>query len=125
MLLHKAYKWCCVKLLYMFSKFSDIQLFKPRKYHAEKSSFYLVAKNVQPKTEEAIQAIDAFRGSWYAATFGTGREEAGNDELVDGDDIQAVLDEFGLKFTELAQSVWATQAAALREARWMREGGTS
>ncbi len=78
-LLHKPYKWGCVKLLYTFSHFSDFQLFKLRRYHAEKSSFYLVV---------------------------------------------SVLAEFGPAFTELARPVWAIQAAALREARWMRKYGT-
>ncbi len=122
-LLHKPYKWGCVKLLYTFSHFSDFQLFKLRRYHAEKSSFYLVAKNVQPKREEAIQAINTFRSPWCCATFGTDQGEVENDEL-DGDDIVSVLAEFGPAFTELARPVWAIQAAALREARWMRKYGT-
>ena len=124
MLLHKAHKWRCVKLLKMFSHFSDIQLFKPSGYHAEKSSFYLVAKNVQPEKEDARQAINMFRSSWCATTFGTDQREVESDELVDGDDIVSVLDEFGPKFIELARPVWAIQAAALREARWMRRNRT-
>ena len=38
-------------------------------YHAEKSSFNLIAKNVQPEKEEAIEAVNTFRSSWHAATF--------------------------------------------------------
>lgn len=107
-----------MKLLYTFSRFSDIQLFKPRRNHAEKSSFYLVAKNVQPKSEEAIQAINTFRRSWCCATFRTDQIEVENDEL-DGDDIVSVLAEFGPAFVDLARPIWAIQAAALGEATWM------
>src|SRR5437763_7811397 len=87
MLLHKTYEWYCVKLLKMFSPFSDIQLFKPNKYHAEKSSFYLVTKNVQPKRKEVIQVINIFRSLWCTATFGTDQGKVENDELVNKDDI--------------------------------------
>jgi hypothetical protein len=113
-----------VRLLKTFSYFSDIQLFKPSRYHTEKSSFYLVAKNVQPKKWGTIQAINTFRNSWCAATFGTDQGEVENGELVDEDDIVSVLGEFRPKFTELARPVWAIQAAALRDARWMRRDGT-
>jgi 23S rRNA U2552 (ribose-2'-O)-methylase RlmE/FtsJ len=122
-LLHKPYKWRCVRLLYAFSRFSDIQLFKHRRYHAEKSSFYLVAKNVQPKREEAIQAMNTFRNSWYCATFGADQSKVESDELG-GDDIASVLAEFGPAFIELARPIWAIQAAALGEARWMRRDRT-
>jgi hypothetical protein len=105
------------------SRFSDIQLFKHRRYHAEKSSFYLVAKNVQPKREEAIQVMNTFRNSWHCATFGADQSEVENDEL-DGDDIVSVLAEFGPAFRELARPIWAIQAAALEEARWMRRDRT-
>lgn len=119
MLLHKAYKWRCLKLLKTFNRFSDIQIFKPSRYHAEKSSFYLIAKHVQPEKEEAIEAVNTFRNSWRAATFGTDQGDEENDELVD-EDMVSVLDEFGPQFVELTRPVWAVQAAALREAMWMR-----
>jgi len=34
------------------------------------------------------------------------------------------LAEFGPAFIELARPIWAIQAAALGEARWMRRDGT-
>ncbi|KAG9239884.1 hypothetical protein BJ878DRAFT_571501 [Calycina marina] len=121
-LLHKPFNWRCVRLLHMFSRFSDIQLFKPRKFHAEKSSFYLVAKNVQPKSEAAIQATTTFKRSWYCATFRTDQSEEEVHELR-RDDILSTLTEFGAAFIELARPLWAIQAAALGEASWMRRDG--
>jgi len=60
-LLHKAHKWRTFALLRQFSKFSDIVVFKPKKFHAEKSSFYMVAKNVRSQSREATDAIESFR----------------------------------------------------------------
>jgi 23S rRNA U2552 (ribose-2'-O)-methylase RlmE/FtsJ len=60
-LLHRSHKWRTFSLLQEFSKFSDIQLFKHEKFHAEKSSFYLVAKNMRPRSQEAIHAAECFQ----------------------------------------------------------------
>jgi hypothetical protein len=45
-LLRKPEAWDVVHLLYQFSSFANVQLFKPQKKHAVLSTFYLVAKNV-------------------------------------------------------------------------------
>jgi 23S rRNA U2552 (ribose-2'-O)-methylase RlmE/FtsJ len=45
-LLRKPEAWDVVHLLYQFSSFANVQLFKPQKKHAVRSTFYLVAKNV-------------------------------------------------------------------------------
>lgn len=123
-LLHRLYKWRCVKLLYTFSCFSDIQLFKHKRYHAVKPSFYLVARNVQSKTEMAIQAINTFRDSWCRATFGTDQGEEEHNEL-DANELIPILAKFGPTFIELARPAWAIQAAALKQASWMRKDGTA
>lgn len=68
-LLHKLDTWDSLELLYTFSKFSQIQLFKPRKKHAIRSSFYLVAKGIDPHAPYALHAIRVWQGSWSSATF--------------------------------------------------------
>ncbi|KAH0543422.1 hypothetical protein FGG08_002280 [Glutinoglossum americanum] len=132
-LLHKVERWDTIQLLKTFSSFSDIVLFKPVKFHAQVSSFYLVAKNVQPDSAEATAAIARLKKSWFCATFGSeqggsGKEtednnngEDGHLDGEDGEDVSTVLSEFGAQFMELARPVWATQAQALRKARWMQE----
>jgi 23S rRNA U2552 (ribose-2'-O)-methylase RlmE/FtsJ len=136
-LLHKSHKWRTFALLQLFGKFSDIQVFKPERFHAEKSSFYLVAKNVRSQSREAAEAIDSFRRSWMRGTFGssstsTGVKNRAVDEPGDGegdgfgdqreDDVGArMLQGFGEKFVRLMQPVWMAQASALDKASWMKK----
>ncbi|KAF2241822.1 hypothetical protein BU26DRAFT_468595 [Trematosphaeria pertusa] len=120
-LLHKSHKWRTFSLLQLFSKFSDIQLFKPKKFHAEKSSFYLVAKNIRPKSQNAIDAVGKFARSWSRGTF---PDSIGSSEDNDNDDLseqefELLLEDFGGKFMHLVRPVWETQATALANASWM------
>ena len=52
-LLHRVDSWSNLKLLRIFESFSKVLLFKPHKIHSNRSSFYLVAKNVQAESAEA------------------------------------------------------------------------
>ncbi|PVH91739.1 hypothetical protein DM02DRAFT_620351 [Periconia macrospinosa] len=122
-LLHKSHKWRTFSLLHMFSKFSDIQLFKPEGFHAEKSSFYLVAKNVRPQSQDAIDAIEKFAWSWSRGTFSdaTGPSEDNDNDVSDEGEMKLLLEEFGYKFISHAKPVWEIQATALAHARWMSD----
>jgi 23S rRNA U2552 (ribose-2'-O)-methylase RlmE/FtsJ len=112
-LLHKVGAWDTVELLYHFNKFSSVQLFKPNKIHALRSSFYLVAKNVQPDADCAKMALDSWKRSWWNATFG-GEHGTGGPEVKSSTDyVQTVLDEFGSQLIELGRPVWQIQAIAL------------
>ena len=46
LLFHRIHKWRCLRLLRPFNSFAKVQVYKPKTSHTEKSSFYLVAKNV-------------------------------------------------------------------------------
>ena len=98
-LLHKSHKWRTFSLLHMFSKFSDIQLFKPEGFHAQKSSFYLVAKNVRPQSQDAIDAIEKFAWSWSRGTFSdaTGPSEDNDNDVSNKGEMKLLLEEFGCK----------------------------
>ncbi|MCJ1436652.1 hypothetical protein MMC27_006033 [Xylographa pallens] len=74
MLLHKVDSWQCIQLLYQFSQFAQIQLFKPQKKHALRSSFYLVAKNMQPDQQAAQSAVQQWKEAWWRGTFGEPKE---------------------------------------------------
>lgn len=63
-----SYTMCCV---YKFTKFSSVQVFKPVKHHAKRSSFYMVATNVQSRHPEAVLAIQFWKEQWKLATFGS------------------------------------------------------
>ncbi|KMU80449.1 hypothetical protein CISG_02300 [Coccidioides immitis RMSCC 3703] len=118
-LLHKIEAWDTVSLLYTFSKFSSVQVFKPQKFHAKRSSFYMVATNIQSQHDEAILAIRKWKTLWRLATFGTD-EQYGNavDESETG--VEAVLEKFGLELVRLARDIWNTQARALAKAPFIK-----
>lgn len=67
---HKIESLDTMELLYIFSQFSDIEVFKPLRKHAIRSTFDLIAKNVQPSVESANVAVIAWKKAWWNATFG-------------------------------------------------------
>jgi 23S rRNA U2552 (ribose-2'-O)-methylase RlmE/FtsJ len=114
-LLHKIEIWDTAELLYLFNRFSSIQVFKPVKKHAKRSSFYLIAKNVQPDADAAKVAIESWKRAWWQATFGGENGTGGKTITVKEEYVQTVLNEFGNSFVELARPIWQIQANALRE----------
>ncbi|MCJ1249224.1 hypothetical protein MMC30_006447 [Trapelia coarctata] len=115
MLLHKIEAWDTAELLYLFSHFSSIQVFKPVKKHAIRSSFYLIARNVQPNADAAKSAVKAWKQAWWHATFGGEDGTGGLKVTVDEGYVRTVLDQFGSELVKLSQPIWETQANALSE----------
>ncbi|XMA12579.1 hypothetical protein WAI453_005370 [Rhynchosporium graminicola] len=114
MLLHRIEGTESMKLLYTFSRFSDIEVFKPVKKHAIKSTFYLIAKNVNPDAEAAKMAVEAWKKVWWNATFG-GEDGTGAARIkTDDEQIQGIIDSFGVDFVSLAKPIWDIQADGLR-----------
>ncbi|KAM3071271.1 hypothetical protein ACMFMF_007744 [Clarireedia jacksonii] len=113
MLLHIVDTWDSAILLYTFSKFSNVMVFKPLRWHDTRNSFYLVAKNVNPQHEDALKAVEEWKQEWWRATFagedglGLPRPEP-TDQLV-----QEVLVNFGPTIARLGHQVWEIQADAL------------
>ncbi|KAI9831545.1 MAG: hypothetical protein M1819_004775 [Sarea resinae] len=143
MLLHKVEAPHTAALLARFDAFASVQLFKPRRVHAIRSSFYLVAKDVQPQCPAARAAVLAWKEAWARATFGpVGLDDdddddgttAGldNDNDNDGrtaDDsirnaderrILGMLEAFGPRLVELGRPVWRTQATALSRMKFAK-----
>ncbi|KAF8847315.1 hypothetical protein BDZ45DRAFT_607666 [Acephala macrosclerotiorum] len=112
MLLHIIEALDTIELLYRFSQFSNIRVFKPLRKHAIRSTFYLIAKNVEPNSEAARLAVKAWKEAWWNATFG-GAEGIGTSIDVDDDYAQSVIDAFGGRLTRLARPLWRIQADAL------------
>ena len=111
-LLHKLEAVDTVELLCQFNRFSSITLFKPAKCHAKRSSFYMVASNIQTEHPEVITAIQNWKHTWAVAIFG-GDEDYG--EIVRRDNSQAekMLDNFGSELVRLGKKIWNIQARAL------------
>lgn len=118
-LLHKVEATDTVALLYTFNKFSSVMLFKPTKYHAKRSSFYMIATKIQSHHPEAVLAVEAWKRQWKIATFGTDIEY--DEELRTGClDAEEVLGEFGEELVRLGREVWETQAKALEKAPFIK-----
>lgn len=128
-LLHKIDTWDTVLTLRAFDRFASIALFKPLAAHKARSSFYLVAKNIQPHHKDALVAIQDWAKAWNDATFraltSEGREDAfpgnGNESTALGQQVTKVMDEFGERLIRLGESNWKIQEEAIRKSPWFKE----
>jgi 23S rRNA U2552 (ribose-2'-O)-methylase RlmE/FtsJ len=118
-LLHKVEATETVCLLYSFNKFSSVKLFKPRRHHAKRSSFYMIATNIQSQHCEAVLAVKRWKRQWKVATFGTDVEY--EEELRAAClNTEEVLGEFGIELVRLGREIWGTQARALEKAPFIK-----
>lgn len=122
-LLHKAHAMSTFRIVHTFSGFSHIKLYKPTAAHRQRSSFYMVARGVQPTSKEGAEALEIFKNSWINATFPVQSSELQGLEDISTSDMQRILDCFGPKFVGLALPVWQTQTTALENAKWMPKIG--
>lgn len=117
-LLHKLDTWDAVLLVHTLGTFSSLQLFKPKKKHAVRSSFYVVAEQMQPESPYFQAAVANWKDQWYTATFGSDIEYQDNRGKFD-DIVNEVISEFGDELLSLGEPIWKTQAAALSRASFM------
>jgi len=85
-LLHKLDSMTPASLVCAFSEFSKVKLFKPARKHATRSSFYMIAKNVDTKSPFFDSALQWFHRDYYESTFG-GPDGLGKYMLVETDDV--------------------------------------
>lgn len=124
-LLHLLDAWDTIVLLHTFTKFSSVRLFKPRRGHATRSSFYMVAQCVQSQQAEAIAAVRQWKEDWRIATFETDEQrwrELRRQIGADIPDVDAFLQDFGPKLVKMGRELWAVQADALERAPFMSRG---
>ncbi|KAK1987619.1 hypothetical protein LZ30DRAFT_818915 [Colletotrichum cereale] len=119
-LLHKLEAWDTVLLLHVFGKFATVRLFKPRVSHAKRSSFYLVARDIQSQQTAAAHAIGNWKSIWKAATLGT-EEEYWKTIRKAEPSVEELLGEFGSELIRLGKDIWATQARALAKAPFIKQ----
>ncbi|KAL7915300.1 hypothetical protein GGI35DRAFT_474980 [Trichoderma velutinum] len=120
-LLHKLEAVDTVNLLYTFSRFSSIQLFKPKSAHAKRSSFYMVATNINGSSPHAREAVEYWKTLWRVLTFGSDEERS--KKISEGHmDQQVLVDQFGPDLVRLGKRVWEIQARALEKAPFMQAG---
>lgn len=120
MLLHRVDHWASVDLLHAFSKFSRLELFKPKKKHAARGSFYMVAQKVQTEHIELKKAVQAWKDEWVTATFG-GETGTGSARVSPtAEDILKLIQNFGNDLIVLGRPVWKVQADALRRSSFVK-----
>ncbi|KAL3470294.1 hypothetical protein BJX99DRAFT_267547 [Aspergillus californicus] len=122
LLLHKIEYWQTAQLFYVFSKFADIQVFKPTTSHGIKSSFYMVAKNINLDADVATSALSYWRDKWAYLTFHEFTDiQEPRVEKVEGDPdvVRELIETFGDQFLGLALPVWEAQFNALRASTWI------
>ncbi|KAK6412398.1 hypothetical protein LTR95_017976 [Oleoguttula sp. CCFEE 5521] len=103
--LHQIDHWHTVKLRYLLSKFAQFKAHKLTVAHQVKSSFYVVATEVDSECADALKAVESWKAGWRAATLMKEGEHAAYLEQFDLDpDI--VLQEFGQRHVELGEQVW-------------------
>ncbi|KUI53567.1 hypothetical protein VP1G_00842 [Cytospora mali] len=122
-LLHRFEAWDTVLLLHTFTRFSTVKTFKPRFDHAKKSSFYMVATDVQSTKAEAVAAVEGWKEDWKAATFETDDErwrQIRPEIRANVPDVDEFLDEFGPELVRMGKKIWTIQADALERAPFMR-----
>lgn len=119
-LLHRLEAWNTANLIWMFHKTSSVQLFKPKKGHAKRSSFYMVATNVESQHPEAVEAVKRLKESWRIATFGSD-EEYGKMTLDKDPSVETLVEDFGSELMKLGKAIWKRQANALAKAPFMKK----
>ncbi|OQE07226.1 hypothetical protein PENVUL_c014G08193 [Penicillium vulpinum] len=92
----------------------------PKKGHAKRSSFYMVATDIQSQTPEAIEAIKRWKRIWRAATFDSD-EDYGKVILDEDSSIETLLEDFGPELVKLGKAIWKIQADALAQAPFMKK----
>ncbi|MCJ1309250.1 hypothetical protein MMC25_002908 [Agyrium rufum] len=118
-LLHKVEAIDTVTLLHTFSGFSSVQLFKPARNHAKRSSFYMIASNIQPQHNEAKAAVERWQRQWKVATFGTDQQY--QEEIsVTCPDAGILVADFGSELVRLGRPIWKIQKEALAKAPFVK-----
>lgn len=118
--LHKVEEPDTLEVLYQFHHFSSVQLFKPTKGHRDRSSFYMVATDIQVGYAQAAQAVEEWKRTWKIATFES-EEEFKRNTRRDSTWATNILDTVGLCLLEKAKAIWYIQIRALEEAPYMKE----
>lgn len=111
-LLHKVENWESILTIRAFCGFSNVQLFKPAKKHSTRSSFYMIAKNIDIQCQAAQEALLGWRETWWKVTFG-GEKGFGEKLNPDKDIVVKTLEEFGDQLIQMAKPIWKIQADAL------------
>lgn len=105
-LLQKVESWDTISILKRFDEFSSVRLYKPTAGHKTRSSFYMIADDVQSRHSKAILAIDKWKAVWQAVTFRSD-EDFAKALFNEEDTPEKLWGDFGTKLMEQGREVWA------------------
>ncbi|CEF85249.1 hypothetical protein FGSG_09211 [Fusarium graminearum PH-1] len=118
-LMHMLNTWRSFKLIHQFSKIADVSLYKHHRHHRFRSSFYLVAKNVQAESSYAKSLVKLWKDQYKIVAFGS-EEERVRMHWEDKEVAQGKIDEFGAEFIKMGHNIWKTQADGLENAPFIK-----
>lgn len=125
-LLHHIEALDNIELLYLFSQIADIQLFKHQWFHAPRSSFYMIAKNVQSDSVLAATAIQNWKELWRKCSFESAsfHEQCLETGITKTMAVKKLLEDFGETFIKLAEPIWFQQIVGLeKRSKKLRQQG--
>jgi hypothetical protein len=118
--MHKPESFDTAEVIRTFIKCLTVRLFKLKTKHAIKSSFYMVAMEVDTQSEEMQSAVVKWKKQWGDATFQS--DGALSTCLcVSEAQVREMLAEFGPQLIDLATPLWKIQADALRASPFLKE----
>lgn len=124
MKLHRAASWHNFTLTEKLSRFSDVLLHKPTSAHVQRSSYYLVAKNIQ-KGHEGLRALAVrYQQEWYILTFHNTIVADDDDAGASDEDLQdahALVDGYAAEYLELVRGIFKIQLDALEKQPWAKK----
>ncbi|KAL4782825.1 hypothetical protein BJX76DRAFT_368827 [Aspergillus varians] len=62
-------------MVVLLHKFASVRLFKPSRFHAKRSSFYMLAKDVRTDGGEVVMIIERWKRIWKLARFEVGMND--------------------------------------------------
>jgi 23S rRNA U2552 (ribose-2'-O)-methylase RlmE/FtsJ len=119
LVMHKPESYDTADVIRTFTKCSSVRLFKSKTMHAIKSSFYMVATEVDTQSEEMQSAVVKWKKQWEDATFQSDKALSSCLRATQ-DQAREMLAEFGPQLIDLATPLWEIQADVLRASPFLR-----
>lgn len=120
LVMHKPESFDTAEIIRTFTKCSSVRLFKSKTKHAITSSFYMVAREVDTRSEEMQSAVVKWKEQWENAMCQSG-EALPTCPRASEDQVREMLAEFGPQLIDLATPLWKIQADALRASPFLKE----
>lgn len=113
MLLKQMHTPPCIDLMRDMEKIAVLETWKSQNTWTMKSSFHLVAKEVNTAAPEMAELIEKHKRIWREATFEQKVPEWSKEE------VEQMLSEYGEQLVELGTPTWEIQAEALENAEFI------